>query len=42
MTAASMLRRHGWTPETFVPGHKVTVIGIAARRGPHGCAMRLA
>lgn len=42
MTAATMLRRQGWSPETFVPGHEVTVIGIAARRDPHGCAMRSA
>jgi hypothetical protein len=42
MTAASMLLRQGRSPETFVPGHEVTVIGIAARRDPHGCAMRSA
>jgi Family of unknown function (DUF6152) len=42
MTAASMLRRQGWTPETFVPGQKVTVNGIAARRDAHGCALRSA
>lgn len=42
MTAASMLRRQGWSAETFLPGHQVTVIGIAARRDPHGCSMRSA
>lgn len=40
MQAASMLRRHGWTPELFSPGTKVKIDGIAARRDPHGCAFQ--
>lgn len=42
MTSASMLRRQGWTPETFAVGQKVTVSGIAARRDAHGCALQSA
>lgn len=40
MQAASMLRRHGWTPALFSPGTRVRIEGIAARRDPHGCAFQ--
>jgi hypothetical protein len=40
MQAASMLRRHGWTPELFSPGTRVKIDGIAARRDPYGCAFQ--
>jgi hypothetical protein len=40
MSAASSLRRHGWTKELFSPGIGVKIEGIAARRDPHGCAFQ--
>ena len=40
MAAAIMLRRRGWAANDFVPGQRITVNGIAARREPHGCSIR--
>ena len=40
MPASVMLRRQGWTPDKLVPGEKITVRGIAARRDPHGCSLQ--
>lgn len=40
MAAAIMLRRRGWSANDFVPGQRITVNGIAARREPHGCSIR--
>ena len=40
MSAASSLRRHGWTRELFSPGTVVKIEGNAARRDPHGCAFQ--
>ena len=37
MRAATLLRRSGWTPETFAVGAKVTVRGFAHREDPHSC-----
>lgn len=36
--AANTVARQGWTQDQFVPGQKVTVMGIAARREVRGCA----
>jgi hypothetical protein len=36
--AANTMARQGWTQDQFVPGQKVTVMGIAARRNVRGCA----
>lgn len=38
-TAASTLRRNGWSQETFAVGSTVTIKGSAARRDPHGCTI---
>ena len=38
MQAANTLGRQGWTKQQFVPGQRVTVSGIAARRDPLGCS----
>lgn len=40
MAAAIMLSRRGWSADSLVPGQRVTVNGIAARRDPHGCSIR--
>ena len=40
MTAASALRRNGWTADLFKPGQTVSVEGIAARRDPYGCSFQ--
>jgi hypothetical protein len=40
MSAASPLKRHGWTAELFAPGTKVKIDGIEARRDVHGCAFQ--
>ncbi len=36
--AANTMARQGWTRDQFVPGQKVTVMGIAAIRSDRGCA----
>ncbi len=38
LQTANTLRRQGWSEDQFVPGQEVTVLGIAARRDPHGCS----
>lgn len=40
MSAASGLKRNGWTKELFAPGTKVSIDAIAARRDVHGCAFQ--
>ncbi len=40
MSAASQLKRNGWTKELFAPGTKVTLDAIEARRDPQGCAFQ--
>jgi hypothetical protein len=40
MTAASQLKRNGWTKELFAPGTKVSIDAIEARRDPLGCAFQ--
>ncbi len=40
MSAASALRRFGWTKELFGPGRAIRIEGVAARRDPHGCSFR--
>jgi Family of unknown function (DUF6152) len=37
MSAATALKRLGWTPETLKPGESVTVNGAPARREEHVC-----
>ncbi len=38
-TAATMLRRNGWTAETLAPGQKVTIKGEPARREENVCSL---
>lgn len=38
-TAASVLRRRGYTAETFVPGQRISVFGSPARREDNVCLM---
>jgi len=40
MSAASQLKRSGWTKELFAPGTKVKINAIEARRDPQGCAFQ--
>ncbi|MGI9203250.1 MAG: DUF6152 family protein [Woeseiaceae bacterium] len=40
MSAASALKRNGWSKELFGPGKKIKIDGIAARRDPHGCSFQ--
>ncbi len=40
MSAASQLKRKGWTKELFAPGTKVKIDAIEARRDPQGCAFQ--
>jgi hypothetical protein len=40
MSAASQLKRNGWTKELFVPGTEVKIDAIEARRDMHGCAFQ--
>ena len=40
MSAASPLKRQGWTAELFAPGVTVKIDGTAARRDAHGCAFQ--
>ncbi|MGI9272994.1 MAG: DUF6152 family protein [Woeseiaceae bacterium] len=40
MSAASGLKRNGWTKELFAPGTKVSIDAIEARRDAHGCAFQ--
>jgi hypothetical protein len=40
MSAASQLKRNGWTKELFAPGTKVKIDGTEARRDAHGCAFQ--
>ena len=39
LTGATLLRRRGWTPETLVPGQRISLIGAKARREDHSCAV---
>lgn len=38
-TAASSLRRNGYSQETFVPGQAITVVGSPARREDYHCGL---
>lgn len=40
MSAASQLKRNGWTKELFAPGTQVKIDAIEARRDPQGCAFQ--
>lgn len=40
MAAASQLKRSGWSKDLFVPGTKVQIDAIEARRDPQGCAFQ--
>jgi hypothetical protein len=40
MSAASTLKRAGWTTDMFAPGTKVKIDGIEARRDEYGCAFQ--
>jgi len=40
MSAASQLKRNGWSKELFAPGTKVSIDAIEARRDPQGCAFQ--
>jgi len=40
MTAATKLRRDGWTEDLFRPGQTGDIEGIAARRDPQGCSFQ--
>jgi hypothetical protein len=42
MSAASPLKRSGWTADLFAPGMKVKIKGVAARRDAHGCSFETA
>ena len=42
MSAASQLKRNGWTKELFAAGTKVKIDAIEARRDPTGCAFQSA
>jgi hypothetical protein len=37
MRAASVLKRSGWSKDMFEPGTIIDIVGVPARREPHGC-----
>jgi hypothetical protein len=37
MRAATVLKRSGWSKEMFAPGTRIKIVGVPARREPHGC-----
>lgn len=39
LTGATLLRRRGWTPETLVPGQRISLVGARARREGNSCAI---
>jgi hypothetical protein len=42
MASRSVLSRNGLTQESFNPGERITIEGVAARHNPTGCALRVA
>jgi hypothetical protein len=42
MASRSVLSRNGLTPDSFKPGERITLEGVAARNKPTGCALRVA